>query len=56
VSGIIFAVFALGHLIRLFTHNRVVIGTHEMPMAASLAALVIAAGLSVWMWTLSARS
>jgi hypothetical protein len=55
IAATIFAIFALGHLLRIVTHARVLVGTHEIPMVASVVALIIAAGLSVWMWSLSAQ-
>jgi hypothetical protein len=55
IAGIVFAIFALGHLIRLLTRTQVLLGTHQLPMIASVIALIIAAGLSFWMWKLSAR-
>jgi hypothetical protein len=53
VAAVIFAIFALGHLVRLVTGAPVVVGTHVIPMAASVIALIIAVGLSAWMWRLS---
>jgi hypothetical protein len=55
IAATIFAIFALGHLLRLVTHARVVVGTHQIPMVVSVFGLVIGAGLSVWMWTVSLR-
>jgi hypothetical protein len=56
VAAIIFAIFAIGHVLRLFKHAKVLIATHHIPMAASWVALIIAAALSIWMWRLSSRS
>jgi hypothetical protein len=56
VAAVIFAIFALFHVVRLFKHAKVLIATHQIPMAASWIALVIAAALSIWMWRLSLRS
>jgi hypothetical protein len=53
VAGIIFLIFALGHALRLFKHAKVLVATHQIPMAVSWAGLVIFAGLSIWMWRLS---
>jgi hypothetical protein len=55
VAAVIFAVFALGHLIRLFNHAQVLVGDHQIPMGLSYVALIVAALLSVWMWRLSLR-
>jgi hypothetical protein len=56
VAAIIFAIFAIGHALRLFKHAKVVIATHQIPMAVSWVALIIAAALSIWMWRLSSHS
>jgi hypothetical protein len=56
VAAIIFAIFALGHALRLFKHAKVLVATHQIPLAVSWVALVIAAALSVWMWRLSSRN
>jgi hypothetical protein len=53
VAGIVFALFALGHLLRLINHAQVTVGTHHISMGVSVVALIIAAGLSIWMWRLS---
>jgi len=53
VASAIFALFALGHLLRLVKHAQVMVGTHHMPMWGSVVALIIAGGLSIWMWRLS---
>jgi hypothetical protein len=53
IAAVIFAIFALGHLVRLATGAQVLVGTHVIPMAASVIALIIAVGLSAWMWRLS---
>jgi uncharacterized membrane protein len=56
IAAVIFAIFALGHLLRLVTHMQVLLGNHEVSMGVSVIALIIASGLSVWMWRLSARA
>ena len=55
VAAIVFALFALGHAVRLFNHAKVLVAGHQIPMAASWAGLIIAALLSIWMWRLSSR-
>jgi len=55
VAAIIFALFALGHAVRLFNHAKVLVAGHQIPMAASWVGLIIAALLSIWMWWLSSR-
>ncbi len=56
VASIIFALFALGHILRLINHAQVVVGTHRIGMGVSVVALIIAAGLSIWMWRLSSKT
>ena len=51
-AAIIFAIGALIHVLRLFTHFSVAIGGYEIPIAASALFVVILAALSFWMWTM----
>jgi hypothetical protein len=53
VASILFAIFALGHIVRLINHAQVTLGTHTIPMGVSWVALIVAALLSIWMWRLS---
>jgi hypothetical protein len=53
VASIVFALFALGHVLRLINHSQVTLGTHTIPMGVSWVALIVAALLSIWMWRLS---
>ena len=53
VASIVFAIFALGHVLRLINHAQVTLGTHTIPMGVSWVALIVAALLSIWMWRLS---
>ena len=53
VASIIFAIFAIGHLLRLIMHVQVTVGTHTIPMGLSWIALIVAAILCIWMWRLS---
>jgi hypothetical protein len=55
VASIIFAIFAIGHVLRLINHAQVMVGTHHISMGVSVIALIVAAGLSIWMWRLSSR-
>jgi hypothetical protein len=56
VASIVFALFALGHLLRLINHARVIVGTHHAPMWVSVVIIVIFGGLSIWMWRLSSKT
>jgi hypothetical protein len=53
VASIIFAIFAIGHLLRLIKHAQVTVGTHTIQMGVSWIALIVAAILCIWMWRLS---
>lgn len=53
VASIVFAIFALGHVLRLINHAQVTLGTHTIPIGVSWVALIVAALLSIWMWRLS---
>jgi hypothetical protein len=53
VASVIFAVFAIGHLIRLINHVQVTVGTLTIPMGVSWVALIIAAILCIWLWRLA---
>jgi len=53
VASVIFAIFFLGHLLRLINQASVIVGSHHIPMWVSVVALIIAGLLSIWMWRLS---
>lgn len=55
VASILFAIFALAHLIRLIRHIHVTVGTTHVPMWVSVVALIVAGLLCIWLWRLSAR-
>ncbi len=56
VASALFALFALGHVVRLAKQMQVVVGSHPIPMWVSVVALIIAALLSIWMWRLSSSA
>ena len=47
IAAILFAIAALVHVYRLFTHFQVVLGSHEISQTASIVAIVVA-GLMSW--------
>lgn len=47
VAGVIFALVALLHLVRVFAEWAVVIGDWSIPMWVSLVALIVAGGLAL---------
>jgi hypothetical protein len=53
VASLIFAVIALGHLVRLLAQAQVTVGSLTIPVWISAPLAVIAALLSIWMWKLS---
>ena len=54
IASAIFALIALVHLYRVFTHFQITVGSHTIPEWMSIAGLVIAAGMS-WMLCREAR-
>jgi hypothetical protein len=54
IASAIFALMALLHLYRLFTHFQIVLGSHSIPEWVSIVGLIVAAGLS-WMLCREAR-
>jgi len=56
VAALIFAIFAIGHAVRLFNHAKVMVATYQIPLEVSWVALIIAAVLSIWMWRLSSAA
>jgi hypothetical protein len=52
-AALIFAIVALGHAVRLLTQSKVIVASYSIPMGISWAALIIAGGLSTWMWRLA---
>lgn len=55
VSGIVFAVVAVMHLVRLINQTEVQFGAHTMPMFASVLGLLAAGALSAWGFSLACR-
>jgi uncharacterized membrane protein YecN with MAPEG domain len=53
VASVIFAIFALGHLLRLINQAQVTVGTVTIPMSVSWIALIVAAILCIWLWRLA---
>ena len=54
IAAALFALGAIVHIIRLFTHFQVVIGSHAIPIWCSYVAIVVAAFFS-WMLCREAR-
>ena len=53
VASVIFAVFAIGHLLRLINQAQVTVGTLTIPIGVSWIALTVAALLCIWLWRLA---
>jgi hypothetical protein len=47
ISGVLFGLIALAHLLRLFRHWPIDLAGHMVPMWASWLGLVLAGGLSI---------
>jgi hypothetical protein len=56
VAGTLFALVCLGHLLRIITRADVVIAGWQMPVWLNVVGVLIAGGLSLWMWRLSVRA
>jgi hypothetical protein len=56
VAASIFGLVCLGHLWRLVRHVDVRLGAYDVPMWLSIAGVLIAGGLSLWLWRLSASA
>jgi hypothetical protein len=48
ISGVLFGVIAVGHLLRLIRHWPVDFAGHMVPLWVSWLGLVLAGGLSIW--------
>ena len=53
VASVLFAIFALLHLLRLLNQVQVIIGGQTIPLWISVLIALIAALLSFWTWKLS---
>jgi len=53
VASIIFGLITLAQLLRLVIQPEVLVAGYQMPLWPSVLALVIFAGLSIWLWKLS---
>ena len=53
VAGTIFGLMCLMQLLRLVTAVDVRVGEHHIPLWPSAVGVVIAGGLSLWLWKLS---
>ena len=53
VASVIFGLMSLAQLLRLVIQPEVLVNGHRMPLWPSTLAVIILAGLSVWLWKLS---
>jgi hypothetical protein len=53
VGGTVFALVCLGHLLQIITQVDVLIAGREIPVWVNAVGVLVAAGLSLWMWRLS---
>jgi hypothetical protein len=56
LSGLVFALVALGHLLRVLRRWPLRIGGYPLPALASLLVAVAAGGMSLWAWRLSSAA
>jgi hypothetical protein len=55
VSGLVFALLALGHLLRTVRRWPLLIAGHPIPAVVSLLVVVVAGGMAVWAWRVLSR-
>ena len=55
ISGVIFGLVCLGHLLRVVFNWPLVIGTLDVPMTVSWMGMIITAGLVVWVIAMLTR-
>jgi hypothetical protein len=55
ISGVIFSVVFLGHLLRIVFGWPLIIGTYDVPMAISWMGMFLTAGLVVWVIVMLTR-
>jgi hypothetical protein len=53
VAGTIFGLGCLGQMLRLVARVEVLVAGHQVPLWPSAIAVVIAGGMSFWLWRLS---
>src|SRR5262247_2758334 len=53
VASVVFGLISLAQLWRVVIQPEVLVAGHQMPLWPSVLALVIFAGLSIWLWKLS---
>ena len=53
VAGAIFGLVCLAHLVRLFIHFQVMVGSHPVPLWMNGGACVVTGLLAFWLWRLS---
>jgi hypothetical protein len=56
VAGTIFGLMCLAQLARLATKAEIVVAGHPLPLWPSAVAVLVAGGLSVWLWRLSSSA
>jgi hypothetical protein len=56
MAGLVFSVVALAHLLRLIYRWDVMIAGVEIPMTVSIAAVILAFALAIWMFITASRN
>ena len=52
VSGTLFGLFALGHLVRVIRHWPLLIAGYPLPVLASIVVLLVMGFMAFWAWRL----
>lgn len=50
VSGVVFAIVAIAHLLRIYWGTEIMVSGNVLPMSVSYVGFVVALGLSLWMF------
>ena len=56
VSGVVFSIVALMHLLRIIYHWQILIVEYTIPMSVSIIALIISTLLALWMFSAAKKN
>ena len=55
VAAVVFALVCVAQLVRLVLRPEILVAGHVMPLWPSAVAVIVAGGMSIWMWKLAAN-
>lgn len=56
VAGVLFGLMCLAQLGRLIIRPEIIVAGYQMPLWPSVVAVLLAGGMSLWMWKLSSSA